>query len=238
MFRTIFAGLYMLLTFIGTYFGLMKVRRLPDTISEQERNEKVYQTPHKFSIGMLKITGSTVKVEGLENIPQDKAVLFVGNHQSYFDIPVLLGYLNKPIGFIAKVETKKIPIAAGWMEQMQSVFMDRGDRRKSLQAIKDGIEILKNGQSLVIFPEGTRSKSDDMAEFKPGSITLATKSGAPIIPVSISGTHRIYESNNNRIQPSQVTLVVGKPIYPEDVKDLNSQELTKIVEERVREKLV
>ena len=74
------------------------------------------------------------------------------------DIPVLLGYLNKPIGFVSKAEIKKFPVVPTWMELMNCVFMDRSDRRQSLKAIKDGIELLKNGHSIVIFPEGTRSK--------------------------------------------------------------------------------
>lgn len=237
MFRTIYAALYIFVIFIGTYFKLIKIKRLPSTMPEEEKNKIIYKTPHSFGRGMLKATGSKVTVTGLENIPQDRAVLFIGNHQSYFDIPLLMGYLDKPLGFIAKVEMKKIPIVSKWMAEMKGVFMDRSDRRKSLQAIKDGIEILKNGQSLVIFPEGTRSKSDTMDEFKAGSVTLATKSGAPVVPVTITGTHRIFESNNNKIQPSQVTLTVGKPIYMEDVKELSSQELTKLVEDKVRENL-
>ncbi|PMU48000.1 1-acyl-sn-glycerol-3-phosphate acyltransferase, partial [Pseudomonas sp. GP01-A3] len=84
---------------------------------------------------------------------------------------------NKPIGFIAKMEITKLPIVPGWMEQMHCVFMDRSDRRQSLKAIKDGVEKLKNGHSLVIFPEGTRSKGTQMGEFKSGSLHLATKSG-------------------------------------------------------------
>lgn len=238
MFRTIYAGLYIFVLFIGTYFRLLKLRRLPSIVSEEEKNKKVYQTPYFFGRGMIKATGSTVKVIGLDNIPKDRAVLFVGNHQSNFDIPLLMGYLEKPHGYIAKAELKKVPIVAQWMTEMKCVFMDRSNRRQSLKAIKEGIETLKNGQSLVVFPEGTRSKSNEIGEFKAGSLTLATKSGAPIVPITISGAHRIMESNNNRIQPAQVTLTIGEPIYMEDVKELSGQELTKLVEEKVKSHLI
>src|SRR5699024_1808110 len=99
-----------------------------------------------------------------------------------------MGYLGVPHGFIAKVELTKFPIVSQWMKEMKCIFMDRSDRRQSLQSIKEGINILKNGHSMVIFPEGTRSKSDAMGEFKAGSMTLATKSGVPIVPITISGS--------------------------------------------------
>ena len=103
---------------------------------------------------MVRVAGGTVEVKGLENVPKDKPVLVVSNHQSNMDIPVLLGYLNKPIGFVSKAEIKSSPVVPTWMELMNCVFMDRSDRRQSLKAIKDGIELLKNGHSIVIFPEG------------------------------------------------------------------------------------
>jgi 1-acyl-sn-glycerol-3-phosphate acyltransferase len=238
MLRTIYAACYIFVILIGTYFKLLTLKFLPSNISEQERDKKVYKVPYSFGRGMIRATGSTVHVTGLNNIPKDRAVLFVGNHQSNFDIPLLMGYLNKPHGYIAKVELQKVPIVAKWMKEMKCVFIDRKDRRKSLEAIKKGIEILKNGHSLVVFPEGTRSKSDTMGTFKAGSLTLATKSLAPIVPISISGSHRIMESNNNKVQATDIYLNISEPIYIEDVAELSGSELTKLVEAKVNKNLV
>lgn len=237
MLRTIYAIFYIMIVCIGTYLKLLKLKKLPNTISEKEKDEKIYVTPHWFGAGVIKATGSNVTVIGRENIPTDQAVLFVGNHQSNFDIPLLMGELGVPHGYIAKVELGKIPIVSSWMKEMKCVFMDREDRRQSLQSIKSGIEILKNGHSMVVFPEGTRSKSDEMTEFKAGSLTLATKSGVPIVPITIDGSHKIFESNNNKVTPSQVRLIISKPIYMEDVKELSGSELTTLVEKIVRENL-
>lgn len=237
MLRTIYSASYIFTIVVVTYLKLFKLRRLPDTMTEQEKDEAIYKTPHWFGAGVIKSTGTKVTVIGRENIPTDQAVLFVGNHQSNFDIPLLMGELGVPHGYIAKVELGKVPVISAWMKEMKCVFMDREDRRQSLQSIKTGIETLKNGHSMVVFPEGTRSKSDEMTEFKAGSLTLATKSGVPIVPITIDGSHRMFESSNNRVTPSNVRLVISKPIYMEDVKELSGSELTALVEGKVRENL-
>lgn len=237
MLRTIYGYSYIVVVVVVTYLKLLKIKKLPDTMSEQEKNKKIYEVPHWFGAGMIKTTGSKVTVIGRENIPTDRAVLFVGNHQSNFDIPLLMGELGIPHGYIAKVELENIPVISQWMKAMRCVFMDREDRRQSLQSIKNGIEILKNGQSLVVFPEGTRSKGQGMTEFKAGSLTLATKSGVPIVPITIDGSYKIYESNNNKVTPANVTLTISKPIYMEDVAELSGSELTILVESKVRENL-
>jgi len=217
MIRTIYAAIRIIWGVIYVGLKLPKVKRLPNTLSVNERDKFIHQVPDYFGKMMIGVTGSKVEVKGLENIPKDQAVLFVSNHQSNFDIPLLMGYLNKPMGFISKVELSKIPIVRQWMENMNCVFMDREDRRQSLQAIKDGIAKLQNGHSLVIFPEGTRSKGDKMGEFKSGSFHLALKSGVPIIPLRINGTFNILESNGNRIKPANISLEAFPPVNPAEL---------------------
>lgn len=213
MFRTVYAATRIVAGVIEAQLKLSKYKKVPTDLPALERDRIIHQFPDYFGKMMIGVTGSTVTVEGLDNIPKDQSVLFVSNHQSNFDIPLLMGYLQKPIGFIAKAEIKKLPIVPNWMEIMNCVFMDRSDRRQSLNAIKVGIEKLKNGHSLVIFPEGTRSKNNQIGEFKSGSFHLATKSGVPIIPVRIEGTYNILEANNNKIKPANVTLKVFPPVY-------------------------
>jgi 1-acyl-sn-glycerol-3-phosphate acyltransferase len=217
MIRTIYAAIRIIWGVIYVGLKLPKVKRLPNTLSVNERDKYIHQVPDYFGKMMIGVTGSKVEVKGLENIPKDQAVLFVSNHQSNFDIPLLMGYLNKPMGFISKVELSKIPIVRQWMENMNCVFMDREDRRQSLQAIKDGIAKLQNGHSLVIFPEGTRSKGDKMGEFKSGSFHLALKSGVPIVPLRINGTYNILESNGNRIKPANISLEAFSPVDPAEL---------------------
>ena len=175
------------------------------------------------------LSGAQVEITGQENIPQDTAVVFIGNHQGYLDIPVLLGYLNKPMAFIAKKELLKVPLLAEWMKLMKCTFLDRKNMRQSVRAIQDAIETVKEGYSLVIFPEGTRSRGDDMGEFKAGSFKLPVKAGAPIIPVTIDGTWHLLEEKGH-ITPATVRITVHPPVQTAGL----SREETRALPEQVR----
>ncbi|EEM11348.1 MULTISPECIES: lysophospholipid acyltransferase family protein [Bacillus] len=226
MIQTFFKIFYLIVIVIGITPRLWRIKRKAQTMSPQEKDRLVYKTTNWFGKKMVRVAGSTVQVNGIENVPKDKPVLVVSNHQSDMDIPVLLGYLNKPIGFVSKAEIKKFPIVPTWMELMNCVFMDRSNRRQSLQAIKDGIELLKNGHSIVIFPEGTRSKTGEMGEFKAGSFHLAVKAGVAILPVTVDGTYKMFEANGNRMKPAHATVTISKPITPEQYASMDIKELT------------
>ncbi|EOV9525861.1 lysophospholipid acyltransferase family protein [Bacillus cytotoxicus] len=235
MIQTFFKALYLIVIVIGITPRLWRIQKKVNTLSPQEKDRLVYKTTNWFGKKMVRAAGagSTVEVKGLENVPKDQPVLVVSNHQSNMDIPVLLGYLNKPIGFVSKAEIKKIPIVPAWMELMNCVFMDRSNRRQSLQAIKEGIERLKKGHSLVIFPEGTRSKGGEIGEFKAGSFHLAIKSGVAILPVTIEGTYKMFEANGNRLKPAHVTLTISKPITPEQYGSMDVKELTQYTKDMI-----
>ncbi|MBY0595188.1 lysophospholipid acyltransferase family protein [Bacillus bingmayongensis] len=237
MIQTFFKIFYLILIVIGITPRLWRIKRKANTMSPQEKDRLVYKTTNWFGKKMVRVAGSTVQVNGLENVPKDKPVLVVSNHQSDMDIPVLLGYLNKPIGFVSKAEIKKFPLVPTWMELMNCVFMDRSDRRQSLQAIKDGIELLKNGHSIVIFPEGTRSKGGEMGDFKAGSFHLAVKSGVAILPVTLDGTYKMFEANGNCMKPAQATVTISKPITPEQYASMDVKELTQYTKDIIAAQL-
>ena len=205
-----------LLWLIYTIPAQLSLSRKKKTLSPKAYQEFCDDVGRRFSVSQFRFTGSCVNVKGLENIPEE-AVLFVSNHQSYFDIGVFLGYIPKPMGFVAKAELSKIPVLKRWMEEIRCVFLDRSDIRKSAKAITDGIEILKSGRSLVIFPEGTRSQGAQMLDFKAGSFKLATKAKVPIVPVSIDGTYKILEGNNGWLRAAQVEVYVHEAIPTHDL---------------------
>ncbi|WP_261176916.1 1-acyl-sn-glycerol-3-phosphate acyltransferase [Anaerobacillus sp. CMMVII] len=157
----------------------------------------------------------------------------VSNHQGNFDIPILLGFLERPIGFISKVEVKKLPIVRDWMVYMNCVFLDRQDRRQAIKAINQGAENIKKGTSIVIFPEGTRSKGMEMNPFKSGSFKLAQKAEATIVPIAINGSYRIMEKNGNRIKPAKVTVTILPNIQPEVYQQKDLKELALEVHELI-----
>lgn len=171
---------------------------------------------------VLFISGTKIDIIGYENIPKDKAVLYVGNHRSYYDIVVNYAILPPLVGFISKKEIKKIPILAQWMEHMNCLFLDRDNVKEGLKTIIAGTEQIKSGISVFVFPEGTRAERDeDMIEFKEGSLKMAEKSGCPIIPVAINNTSAIFEDQFPKVRKAHVVIEYGKPI---DVNELTKEE--------------
>ncbi|MBS4959593.1 MAG: 1-acyl-sn-glycerol-3-phosphate acyltransferase [Clostridiales bacterium] len=169
----------------------------------------------------VELSGAKITVIGEENIPKDRNVLFISNHQSDFDIALFMAKIPKPAGFMAKIELAKIPVIKSWMDNIHCVFMDRSDMKQSVKAIMNGISNLKNGYSMVIFPEGTRSKSDRMGEFKAGSFKLATKPQIPIVPVTLNGSYKVLEENHYRITPAEVIVTIHPLI---ETKGLTKEE--------------
>ena len=203
--------------------AMIRTKTLTKKGLNEERDKLVYKNTTSWARTLLKIAGVKVTVHGVENIPKDKNVLYIGNHQGNFDIPIYMSEIPGLKGFVSKIEVKKIPGVRTWMEYMYCVFMDRSSLRKSSEAIIEGIKILKKGHSLVIFPEGTRSKGDNMGEFKAGSFKLATKSKVPIVPVTMNGSYKIMESNKKKwmVKPTHVDLYIHPAI---ETANLNKEE--------------
>lgn len=208
MLRTIAWYTHFATSLIGTIPKLYKVKALDKKGKIDERNEYIHRTTSNWAMSQVKLSGAKVNIFGKENIPKNIPVLFVSNHQSNFDIALFMSYIDKSKGYVAKVEMNKVPLLRTWMKHMNCILMDRSSLRKSAEAIAEGIKLLKGGYSLVIFPEGTRSKSDKIGDFKAGSFKLATKSKVPIVPVTISGSYRLMEQNGNKIKPAEVNVYI------------------------------
>lgn len=173
---------------------------------------------------VIHICGIKLTVTGEENVPKDKAVVYVGNHRGIFDIVITYARCPRLTGYISKDSMAKVPLLSLWMKRLHCLFLDRSDIKAGLKTILAGISNLKEGISMCIFPEGTRSKSEselDMLPFKEGSMKLAEKSGCPIIPMALTGTADIFEKQFPRVKPVEVKLSYGAPIY---VKDLSKED--------------
>lgn len=174
----------------------------------------------------LFFAGTTVIVKGEENVPKDEPVLYIGNHRSYFDILITYVRVPRPTGYIAKREMLKWPLLVSWMKNLHYLFLDRNDVKQGLKIILTAIEKIKSGISICIFPEGTRNKENHtFMEFHEGSFKIASKSGCPIIPMTIYNSADIFEDHLPKIKKTQVILEYGKPIY---VKDLAKEDQKKI----------
>lgn len=234
MIRTIVWFLGFWLSLIYFMPMLLKAKKIE---ALEERRNFADKMARKWSLFLLKLAGAEVRVENSEKIPSEGSVVYIANHQSNFDIPLMIAHMPKSKGFIAKVETLKIPVVRSWMRHMQCVFMDRSDMRQQVRAISEGVSHLKSGQSIVIFPEGTRSADGVLGEFKAGSFKLATKSGSTIVPVAIVNSMGLMKKGEKIIKRGKVRLVVCDPIEitPEMNKETN--ELCEIVKLRIEEKL-
>ncbi|MEG0307014.1 MAG: lysophospholipid acyltransferase family protein [Clostridium sp.] len=237
MFRTIIWFSHFAISLGVKAINIFKVKSLDKKGKIQEKEAYIHEVTSKWALSQLKYSGARVNVYGQENVPKDVPVVFISNHQGNFDIPLLMGYIDKPKGFIAKIETLKIPMVRTWMKYIHCVFMDRSNLRKSAGAIIEGVKIIKSGNSLVIFPEGTRSKGDPLGEFKSGSFKLATKSKAPIIPITINGSYKLMEANGNRIKAADVELFIHPPIYTKTLTKEEEENLPSSVKEIIKSKL-
>lgn len=162
----------------------------------------------------LKFTGVSVTVIGEENVPKDTAVLYVGNHRSYFDILLTYVRVPRPTGYIAKKEMLRYPLLVNWMKNLHCLFLDRTDIKQGLKTILEGIEKVKSGISICIFPEGTRNKvNDTFLPFHEGSFKIAEKSGCPIIPMSITNSAAIFEDHLPKMKKAHVIIEYCKPVY-------------------------
>lgn len=165
----------------------------------------------------LFFAGVQVTVLGEENVPKDTAVLYVANHRSYFDILLTYVRVPRPTGYVAKREMLKWPLLVNWMKNLHCLFLDRENLKEGLKTILTGVEKIKSGISICIFPEGTRSKESDVfLPFHEGSFKIAEKSGCPIIPVAMNNTSAIFEDHLPRIKKAHVVIEYGKPIYISD----------------------
>ncbi len=173
---------------------------------------------------IIKVGGGSVEVSGLENLPESNRICFITNHQSYIDIPVILGWVPKPMGAIGKHSLKYVPFLNLWLKPLGAILIDRKNLKQSKKVIEKGIERIRSGHPIIIAPEGTRSRSNRMNRFKPGSFKLATESGAYIVPLTVDGSYRGLEEHG-RIVPAHVKLVIHPPITPEEVKKMSTREL-------------
>lgn len=188
----------------------------------------------RWSRGILHVTGARMTVEGQKNIPAGPCV-FVGNHRSYYDIPLLLASLDKPHGILAKEELEKIPLLNRWMKLLGCVFVQRDDLRASVRALNDATAIVESGKSFVIFPEGTRYKGEEggAGEFKAGAFRIAVKTGAPVIPVAITGARALFENNGNLCHPGSVHIKVLPPIRTAGMSKAEQKQLPDAVRQAI-----
>ncbi len=238
MFRTIKWYIKFICSLAFNNGELKRADRLLEAGKNDEYESFVTDKVSGWAMDRMTDSGARVNVHGLENLPKDKkGILFVSNHQSNFDILLLLSYLPVAKGFIAKTELGKFPFVNQWMRRIHCLFMDRHDVKQAAGVILDGIKQLKNGINMVIFPEGTRSKTGALGEFRGGSFKLATKSKCTLVPLTIDGTRGLMEANHYMIKNGTVDLYIHKPIDTAELTKEEAAELPARVKGIIEDKL-
>lgn len=231
--RTIIWFIYFWCYLVAVLPKLHKCKKLTAQGRIAESDAIVEVEVRKWARRLLRLAGVKVEITGLENVPQGP-VVYVGNHQGNFDIPLMLGYLKRPCGVLAKDELAGLPMIRTWMDLLHCVFIERDNPRQAVAAINDAAALLRQGYSMVIFPEGTRSRCDEVGEFKNGAFKVASKTGTPIVPLCIDGSCKVMEAHGFWIHPARVRIKLLSPVQTKDL----TREQTRALDEDIRRLII
>lgn len=239
MIRLIFVALFVVL-FLIIGIPVLGIEWLIGKVSKKTMDYSSLRLVQWAFNMIIKLAGIELTVIGEENISEGP-VLYIGNHRSFFDVPIT--YPRCPIrtGYIAKKEMEKVPLLSTWMKRLHCLFLDRNDLKQGLKTILTAIEKVKSGISICIFPEGTRNKNEDeldMLPFHEGSFKIAAKANCPIIPMAISGSADIWENHFPRVKKTHVILEYGKPIYIDQLEKEDKKHLGAYTQNIIHEMLV
>ncbi len=198
---------------------ISQAEKLIEEGKNKEAHQLINRVAEKGTRKILNIAGAKTTVKGIENLSMEETYLYISNHQSNMDIPLLFTVIPKKPTFIAKKEMEKIPLLNRVLKTKGCIFLDRDNPRNAIKNINDGVKLLKSEESVVLFPEGTRSKGPEMNEFKAGGLRLAFKSGVKVVPVTIKNSYMLMEQNNGKIRPANVEIIFSEPIDVSRYKD-------------------
>jgi 1-acyl-sn-glycerol-3-phosphate acyltransferase len=204
--------------------------------AECERRE-ILKATSLWGDDLVRALRVDLQTEGETTLP-DGPVVFVSNHESYADIPLFCAVVrDKQFGFVAKRDLSRLPVFGKWIAEIRSVFIERSDARASLKAIEEGAELLRQGFSLVVFPEGTRSRGGPMGAFKRGSLRLAAKPGVAVVPVTHMGCYKIFEERGVVRKGVRVRFCVHPAIETAGMSRQEAASLAETAERVIRDKL-
>ncbi len=189
----------------------------------------------RWSVRMLKVAGVEVRTSGFERVPQDRPVVYVSNHQSWFDIWSLASIVPGQTRFVAKKELARIPVLGRAMQSAGHIYIDRQNRQAAFSAYEDAAAYIKKGMSAVLFPEGTRSRTGELLPFKKGPFVLALAAQVPIIPVYCAGTFTLLPKGSIRIDPHPVAIMFGELIPTEGLDYEDRTELMAITRQAIEQ---
>ena len=183
------------------------------------------------------LSGTRLTIKGMEKIDTNLPHIVMSNHQSLFDVWALIGKIPLQIRWIVKSEIRKIPIFGYTLERMGHVYVDRRNRTAAFISLETASKKIKKGTSVIIFPEGTRSKDGQLLKFRMGGIIMALKSGVPILPVTVNGSRFVLPKNTLALMPGKIEIIIGDVIDPGIYDENQRHELMEKIRSAINENL-
>jgi len=212
------------------FFGIGSIISIK--LSNNKNNFKYYGI--KWSEMLIKTSGVQLEIIGEHNIKDNKNYIFAPNHSSFMDFPVLFVAINKYLVFVAKKELKKIPIFKSILNVSGFIFVDRDNTSDAIDSLNELKSDIKNTpRSVVVFPEGTRSSSNQLQSFKKGAAVLSINTGLPIIPVYIMGSFDWWDTKNFRKNSNKIVVNFGKPIITENKQYEDRENITNSIKKEI-----
>lgn len=190
-----------------------------------------------WSLFNLSLSGTRVKITGKEKIDTRRPYIVMSNHQSHFDVWALIGKLPLQIRWVVKKEIRSIPVFGYALERMGHIYIDRQDRANAYSGLNTAARKIKDGTSVIIFPEGTRSKDGRLLKFRLGGAALALRAGVSILPVTVNGGRFVLRRGTLDLLPGKMEIIIGDAINPEQYDENSGRELMDIVKTAIEKNL-
>ena len=202
-------------------------------------NREMYRKSEQFwAWTLMKVGGIRLEITGEENLPKDETVVYMPNHQSDLDWPIIFRVVPGQYLFLAKQELFDTPIFGAYMRLQEYIPIERSNIRKSFKTYQTIMTLIKSGSSIVIFPEGTRSFDDNLGKFKPSSFSILQETKVRVVPICIDGSTNIQPKGSKLINPGKVKVKILPPVSFDDLYPLENKEFSSAAANRIREALL
>lgn len=220
---------------MGTYTLIIATIAVVGVMFDPTRRLYMWMASYVWGRPLLALGGIKLVVKGGEKLDASKSYIVCANHSSQMDIPVIFAALGIPVRFMAKKSIFYVPIFGWSMWLAGFIPVDRSSSRKARESINEAAQKIKNGPSLLVFPEGTRSPDGEIHSFKSGAFVIAQKAGVPILPVAIRGSHNVLPKDTVRISPGTVEFVIGTPISTTDSNSIDKEKIRQLTKSAICE---